>query len=288
MPVELPAAPVVARPAARELSEAEVIAGTVAPATTSTLLRDLRALGVRDGDTLIVHSSFSRLGWVVLGPVAVVDALRAAVGKNGTLVMPTHSSDLGEPSYWSMPPVPEAWWPIIRAESPVFDAATTPTRNMGAIVDAFRTVPGALRSAHPRYSFAALGPNARLITEGHELAYGLGEASPLARCYDLEARVLLLGVGHANNTSLHLAEQRASWPSKTTITQGSAQLVDGERAWVTYEEWKENDSDFERIGGDFAASGGQIEGSVGAARALLMSQRELVDFSVKWMTQRRV
>ena len=67
MPVELPAPPVVARTTARELSEAEVIAHASAPVTARSLVQDLRALGVEDGHTLLVHSSLSRLGWVALG-----------------------------------------------------------------------------------------------------------------------------------------------------------------------------------------------------------------------------
>ena len=158
MPVELPAPPVVARTTARELSEAEVIAHASAPVTARSLVQDLRALGVEDGHTLLVHSSLSRLGWVALGAQAVVEALCAAVGRRGTLVMPTHSSDMGDPELWTILPVPPEWWPVIRAESPVFDPATTPTRNMGVIVECFRHVPGVLRSAHPRMSCARSAP----------------------------------------------------------------------------------------------------------------------------------
>src|SRR5205085_4042113 len=106
------------------------------------------------------------------------------------------------------PPVPEAWWETIRNERPAFDARTQPTRGMGAIAECFRSWPGSQRSDHPLVSFTALGPNAERIAANHELANGLGEGSPLARLYDLDAHVLLLGVGHANNTSLHLAEYR--------------------------------------------------------------------------------
>ena len=62
------------------------------------------------------------------------------------------------------------------------------------------------------------------------------ENSPLARRYDLDAKVVLLGVGHSKNTSLHLAEYRAEWPGKRRLAQGSAITVDGRRTWVSYEE----------------------------------------------------
>jgi aminoglycoside 3-N-acetyltransferase len=56
----------------------------------------------------------------------------------------------------------------------------------------------------------------------------------LSRLYDLDGSVLLLGVDHDNNTSLHLAEYRADWPGKAYVTSGAAMLVDGERQWVSF------------------------------------------------------
>ena len=49
--------------------------------TRTSLARDLRALGVRGGDTLFVHSSFRSLGEVAGGAQSVVDALMDAVGR---------------------------------------------------------------------------------------------------------------------------------------------------------------------------------------------------------------
>src|SRR5664280_871276 len=202
------------------------------PGTVDTLAVDLRALGVASGSTLVVRSSLSALGYVTGGAHAVVLALRDVLGPDGTLVVPTHSSSLSDPGRWENPPVPETWWPVIRESMPAFDPALTPTGGMGAVVEVVRHLPGALRSAHPVDSFCAVGPNAVFVTSHHGLANGLGEESPLARLYDLGADVLLLGVGHANNTSLHLGEFRSH--IRPTVTEGAPVLVDGRRAWVTY------------------------------------------------------
>ena len=255
-------------------------------ASVVSLTKDLRALGVVAGATVIVHSSLSSLGYVAGGAQAVVEALRASVGEHGTLVMPTHSTNLSEPSLWKAPPVPEAWWPAIRAQTPAFDPRLTPTRQMGAIVECFRHLEGAVRSSHPRLSFAACGPNADRIVAEHDLADGFGERTPLARCYDLDAHVLLLGVGHGNNTSLHLAETRASF-TKARVQNGSPMMVDGTRQWVTYEHDDIDDGDFEAIGVAFATTGAERRARVGAGTARLMSQRAVVDFGVEWMNANR-
>jgi aminoglycoside 3-N-acetyltransferase len=270
------------------MSEEDQIKRTAAPITVTSLVRDLRALGVVPGVTVLVHSSLSAIGWVAGGAHAVVLALEEALGPGGTLVMPSHSSGLTDPASWVNPPVPASWFETIREEMPPFDPAVTPTRGMGAVVDCFRSQPGVLRSNQPRDSFCARGPHAETILAGHSLAFGLGESSPLARLYDLDGLVLLLGVGHESNTSLHLAEYRAEWPSKKLIAQGAPVVVDGKRRWERFQDVDLDSGDFEALGADFELDTGSVrQGRVGLATARLMDQRAAIDYAVTWIPAHR-
>ncbi len=262
-------------------------ASSAGPATVESLGADLMRLGVASGSTLIVHSSLSRLGWVAGGAQAVAEALLQAIGPSGTLVMPAHTSHLTEPSRWQHPPIPEAWWPVVRDHLPAYDPATTPTRDMGAVVECFRTFPGTLRSAHPHASFVALGPLSIDIVGEHLPGCMFGDASPIGRLYELDAQVLLLGVGHGNNTSIHLGEYRADFPGKTFHEEGAPMRVDGERRWVTFRDLQVNDDDFEALGAAFAATGKERTGRVAQGDARLMNVRDIVDFATAWFPENR-
>jgi aminoglycoside 3-N-acetyltransferase len=123
--------------------------------TKEQLVSDLRRLGVREGDHLGLGISFRRLGKVVGGPTTLVDALRAAVGETGTIMIPTYTSSFprttdsfGQTQYY-------------------FDPATTPA-NTGIVAEAIRQHDGAFRSRHPNCSVAALGRLAQQFTAGHD------------------------------------------------------------------------------------------------------------------------
>jgi aminoglycoside 3-N-acetyltransferase len=263
--------------------------GKKGPITVRSLAAELRELGVRPGMVLLVHCSLRSLGWVCGGPAAVILALQRAVRPYGTLVMPAHSGNLSDPAQWRHPPVPKGWQEEIRACLPPYDPNLTPTRGLSAVAELFRTLPDVVRSLHPQMSFAAWGAEAITVVSDHGLEYGLGEDSPLARIYELDGWVLLLGVDHAVNTSLHLAEYRASWPGKTEVDSGAPMLVGGHRRWKRFRDINLCCEDFARLGRDFTRRYSALirAGRVGLARAQLFPQRACVDFAVRWMERRR-
>jgi len=256
------------------------------PHTRESLTTDLAALGVRPGSTLLVHASLKPVGFVAGGPHAMVLALRDALGPDGTLVVPTHTPDNSDPAEWQNPPVPPGWWSVIRENMPGFDPAVTPSRWMGAIAEVVRTWPGAQRSDHPQVSFAALGRLAQEVVYGQPRAAMLGADSPLGKIYGLDGDVLLLGVGHDSNTSLHLAEYRRPAPPAARLG-AAVQTADGGREWVWWDDVDLDEGDFELLGADFDATGTTRTGRVGGALCRLMSQRAAVDFAERWMAGNR-
>ena len=267
------------------MPEANLINNSPLPQTRTSLAESLRQLGVEAGMTLIAHISLNAIGWIAGGHVALIQALMDVLTPAGTLVMPAHSGDLSDPALWENPPVPESWWPVIREHWPAYDPRITPTRAIGRAAEAFRSWPGVCRSAHPALSFSAWGAKAAIVTEGHELENALGEGSPLARIYDLDGWVLLLGCGHDSNTSFHLAEYRA--PGAKRIQQGAPISVNHEHTWRVYADIDLDSDIFPDIGAALEQTGTVAIGQVGLAETRLFPQKPAVDFAEAWLREYR-
>lgn len=253
--------------------------------TTKSVAHDLARLGIRAGQTVLVHTSMKALGGYVVGDApAIVDALMKVITPDGTLVMPTHSTNNTDPATWGHSPVPAEQWDVIRAEMPPYRPEITPSNRMGAINECFRTYPGVRRSSHPAFSFAAWGDHAEFVTANQSLDNSVAEQSPIGRVYELDGWVLLLGVGYEHNTSLHLADYRANYAGKQREENGSAMLVNGRRQWVTYRDEAIGLENFAAIGAAFERETNEVViGKVAEATVRLMRQRPLVDYAIRWL-----
>jgi aminoglycoside 3-N-acetyltransferase len=269
------------------MSEEDVIDPNARPLTVDSLAEGFAACGLAAGQTVIVHTSMSAFGWIAGGAVAVVQALLRVLTPSGTLMMPAFSPDNTDPANWRNPPVPENWIPIIRDHTPLYDPLITPSRGVGIVAECFRRFPEVARSPNSDASFAALGPKAEYLTANHtSLERILDDDSPLGKLYELDGYVFLLGVGHNKNTSLHLAEYRASF-TKRFIREGAAMRVDGVRKWVAYDFQEPIDADFTELGAAYEAAFNIQPLRVGNAEVRFLKQRPMVDFAVEWMEKNR-
>ena len=172
----------------------------------------LRILGVHRGGVLLVHTSFRAIRPVEGGPLGLIEALRDALGPAGTLVMPSWTGQDDEP----------------------FDPTTTPASvDLGIVADVFWRLPGVRRSNH-NFAFAAVGPMASEVTSGPLPLPPHTPESPVGRVHDLDGQVLLIGVNHDADTSLHLAELLAGVPYR--VPKSCTVIQDGRRVRINYGE----------------------------------------------------
>lgn len=258
------------------------------PNTISSLKSDFIKLGIKPGMILIAHSSLSSLGWVCGGASSVILALERVLTSKGTLIMPSHSGDLSDPSEWCNPPVPENWFQQIRDEMPCFDKYLTPTRGIGIIPEVFRKQKSVVRSSHPQVSFAAWGKYKNYIIQDKHYNYAQNINSPLGRLYQKNGWILLLGVNQRKNTSLHLAEYLSNYKTKKVIMNGMPVYNRGKRIWKEFEDIEIDSDDFELIGNDYEKSNKVIIGKVGNAVCKLINQRSIVNYAIKWMEENRI
>lgn len=208
----------------------------------------------------MVHSSLRSLGHVAGGAATVVDALLEALGPEGTLVVPAFT------------------YPLSRDPDFVFDPVHTPSL-MGAIADAGRRHPRALRSLHLWHSVAAIGPLAEaIVTSGGESAWDVD--SPMRRIRDRDGLYLLLGVPYQNLTAVHVSEIELKVPYRKPVRfEGTMRRSDGSRApFVSIgcpPQPGHPGSDFNRLGQRMEDAGLVRVGEVGNAVARLLGGHDL-------------
>lgn len=216
------------------------------------VVAQLRRLGVRRGGVLVVHSSYRAVRPVAGGPAGLIRALQAALGREGTLVMPSWSG----------------------SDQELFDPArTAAAEDLGVVPDTFWRMPGVWRSEHA-FAFAAAGPRAAEIVAGKLPLPPHIPDSPIGRVRDLDGRVLLLGVDHDADTTLHLAEILAGVPYG--VPKQCLARVDGRVQRVDYRENDHCCQRFTLVGGWLRERGLQAEGAVGSAYARLARSRDIV------------
>ncbi|MFH1566409.1 MAG: AAC(3) family N-acetyltransferase, partial [Gemmatimonadota bacterium] len=228
--------------------------------TRAQIAAGLRELGLGTGVVAFVHSSLSSFGHVDGGAEAVVAAFLEVLGPEGTLAAPIFRR-----FFWEGP-------------DQVWDRDASPSL-MGRISEAVRTWPGARRSAHAPHPIAAVGRLAADLT-GRRNRSDFAFDSPFARLIELEARIVLVGVGYQVCTLMHLLEERCEIPYRHWVELEGTVVEDGRAARRAYPFLRRHEgvhNDFAPLGEALEREGLVRQVTVGDSRLRAFGARDLYD-----------
>jgi aminoglycoside N3'-acetyltransferase len=256
--------------------------------TVAQLVEDLHRLGVRPGDTLMVHASLRKLGPVEGGHPGVVRAIDSALGPAGTWMMVLGARD---DRAW-VNERPEEERSALLAGAEPFDPERTPAQDdVGWLAEVFRREPGTLVSNHPEGRFGARGDRAEVLLQDPPWDDYYGDGSALDRFARLGGRVLRIGADHDTVTLLHLAEFRARLPSKRRVRRYRVVLGARDPEIRVVDTFDDSDGIVEWSGPDYfgvilreyLATGRARAGLVGNAPSELLDGSDLLTFGIAWL-----
>lgn len=176
----------------------------------------LEKLGIKKGDTLLVHSSLSAVGYITGGEDAVIDAFVECVGEEGTVMMPTFTR-----SYIMFEGDVNK-----RNDFRPFNPSNLKNIWTGKIPVAMLKRDNASRSAHATHSWCAIGKKAEeCLGEQGLLDPPTSQTSPLAKALEQNGKVVFFGCSPASNTFLHYLE----YVSDSAFLQNAVVKVEDEK-----------------------------------------------------------
>ncbi len=257
-----------------------------------SLTRDLRALGLAAGDTVMVHASVRAVGAIAGGPDQIHLAIKDAVGPHGTMLMYASCPDgYDEVGRGTLSPDAEA---ELLEKLPPFEAGSARSaRDNGALVEMLRTYPGSRVNDHVA-RFVAWGRHADHLFTEQPWNYAFGAGSALERFVAVDGKILLLGSDHDAVTFLHYAEHVGDFPGKQVARYLVPVLEGRDRVWRAMEEFDTSDAGahanwpprfFARIVDLHLRRTANRGGLVGDALSHLFSARALLDRALPIMNQ---
>ncbi len=236
--------------------------------TKQELIDGLHEIGLKQGDVVLIHTAMRTFGHIDGGATTVMDAFLEVLGPRGTLVAPAftfcHEAE----------------------EDPIIDPRQDPSE-MGAITEAVRQHPEALRSTAYRHSFSAIGRRARVITEVDPALSSFDLRSSFGVMLALDTQVILCGMTYQSSTSHHFAEMvcdvsyRQTIPLTVKVRQADGSLID--QPMTDYQPKSEGGSyygsrhpDFIRLGQMMEERGVVGKAFIGNAAVRRFPMRELV------------
>ena len=175
--------------------------------TKEYLKSQIKAMGIKSDDTVLIHTSYKAIGEVEGGIDGLIDTFKEYL-REGLFIVPTHT------------------WAVVTRENPIYDVKTTiPCIGAVATVAAFRK--DGIRSLHPTHSVWATGKNAKEFIMGEENAQTPAPVGGVwSRLSDMGAKILLIGVGNNRNTFIHAVDEMAKLDDRRTPKPWDITVVD--------------------------------------------------------------
>lgn len=226
--------------------------------TKEQLKEQLKNMGIKPDDTVLIHTSFKAVGEVEGGIDGFIDTFKEYLS-DGLFIIPTHT------------------WAVVTPENPIYDVKTT-VPCIGAVptVAAFRS--DGIRSLHPSHSVWATGKNAEKFIAGEENAQTPAPVGGLwYRLAEIGAKILLIGVNHDRNTFIHAVDEAAGLDGRFAPTIWNVTVTDYEGKQITHKfqhhgaTGYQNFGNFEKM---FIAKGVQTTGKLGNAEVKICDAKK--------------
>lgn len=254
--------------------------------TKDSLIIDLKDLGLKSGDQVMLHASMRSIGKTLGGPDQIHQAVIDTIGSNGTLLMYVGC----EPEYEAVgrEKLSHQEEKFLLEKCPAFNPKIARARrDYGILAEFFRSWPGVVCSENPGARIAAFGKNSDYYVSNHPLNYGYGPGSPLAKFYENNGKLLLLGSDLDQVTLLHYAEHVSPIEKKRIKKFKVPLMINSERVWTDIEEYDTSigirewpDRFFETIIKEFIQKNDLISIKVGCASSYLFDAKPLVEFAI--------
>lgn len=242
--------------------------------TQQKLVDDLNKIGLQKGDSVLVHSSLSKIGFVEGGPATVVNALFEVIGQEGTLLFPSFPAKGRNKTHLE--------------EHPFFDIKNTPSQ-MGSITEYFRKLDKVHRSFHPTDPICAKGPLAEYYTNSH---FGqltpYNEHSPFRKLCDKKGKILMLGTTlNGACTNLHTLEDAVNfkYPVYDSVEYEVKMIDESGKEYQMRTKVHNPDYSAKRncdaLKPMFEKEGVLVNGVVGEAKTMLIDAQKMLEVMIK-------
>lgn len=203
------------------------------------------SMGIQKGMVIFLQANTKKLGYLAGGEQALIEALMETIGYEGTIIMPSFTPQMADPSCHKQN-IARDQWENIREHALPFDRRLSAPQRCGSLIHQFLRNEGVVRSYHPLYSFAAWGKYAKLICDRHPLHFGLNQDSPLGKVVEFNGYVLMLGCDYKECIMFQLARYHGE---QLPIKVVSAPIeINKKRIWKDMLDLDYNHKNFDDVG----------------------------------------